>query len=738
MSMAGSSTQSERVAFCRRRLSAHLLILMSVLACNSVPGQETREITDNEKAFFEKRIRPVLVKRCYSCHSEDAARSKKLKGSLLLDSRAGILRGGESGASIVPGKPDESLLLDAMRHDTLEMPPNEKLNDAVIADFEKWIRMGAPDPRTNSQADLRAISLSAGRNHWSFQPLQQFRPPVAADSRWNRNPIDRFVAQRLAQKGLTPSDSANRATLVRRIYFDLIGLPPPPEQVQAFMDDTSANVPAKLVDELLASEHYGERWGRHWLDVARFGESEGSDLVANAIRPDAYRYRDAVIRAFNQDIPWNEFVALQVAGRGLSTESPLAADLGQFPHLGTRLEGSADPNDKMFHRLDDMVATTGTAFLGLTIGCARCHNHKIDPVTAEEYYRLTAVFFDQVREAPKAGKRTRQLQVTEPHLLAAGSWKRPVRKVTPGFVQVLMSGDAESEDWITTTSDGKANLRMSLARWLTDTERGAGHLLARVIVNRVWQHHFGRGIVDTPNDFGFLGSSPTHPELLDWLAGEFIRNGWRVKPLHRLILSSATWQQSASDQWSQVDAGNQWLWQYQPRRMEGEIVRDNILSVSGSLKTQMFGRSIPVGSLRGKKFQETPETWRRSVYLMVPRFESHPFLKVFDAVENVNSVGARTVSTTPSAALYMLNAPFVWDQAERMAKRVEQHENSIPGEQVRYLYQLMFARNPTNQELELGVLFLDSESAPTGGEQRSTLVRYCHVLLGLNEFIYVR
>ena len=711
---------------------------MSVLACNSVPGQETREITDNEKAFFEKRIRPVLVKRCYSCHSEDAARSKKLKGSLLLDSRAGTLRGGESGASIVPGKPDESLLLDAMRHDTLEMPPNEKLNDAVIADFEKWIRMGAPDPRTNSQADLRAISLSAGRNHWSFQPLQQSKPPVAADSRWNRNPIDRFVAQRLAQEGLTPSDSANRATLVRRIYFDLIGLPPPPEQVQAFMDDTSANVPAKLVDELLASEHYGERWGRHWLDVARFGESEGSDLAANAIRPDAYRYRDAVIRAFNQDIPWNEFVALQVAGRGLSTESPLAADLGQFPHLGTRLEGSADPNDKMFHRLDDMVATTGTAFLGLTIGCARCHDHKIDPVTAEEYYRLTAVFFDQVREAPKAGKRTRQLQVTEPHLLAAGSWKRPVRKVTPGFVQVLMSGDAESEDWITTTSDGKANLRMSLARWLTDTERGAGHLLARVIVNRVWQHHFGRGIVDTPNDFGFLGSSPTHPELLDWLAGEFIRNGWRVKPLHRLILSSATWQQSASDQWSQVDAGNQWLWQYQPRRMEGEIVRDNILSVSGSLKTQMFGRSIPVGSLRGKKFQETPETWRRSVYLMVPRFESHPFLKVFDAVENVNSVGARTVSTTPSAALYMLNAPFVWDQAERMAKRVEQHENSIPGEQVRYLYQLMFARNPTNQELELGVLFLDSESAPTGGEQRSTLVRYCHVLLGLNEFIYVR
>lgn len=738
MSMAGSSTQSERVAFCRRRLSAHLLILMSVLACNSVPGQETREITDNEKAFFEKRIRPVLVKRCYSCHSEDAARSKKLKGSLLLDSRAGTLRGGESGASIVPGKPDESLLLDAMRHDTLEMPPNEKLNDAVIADFEKWIRMGAPDPRTNSQADLRAISLSAGRNHWSFQPLQQSKPPVAADSRWNRNPIDRFVAQRLAQEGLTPSDSANRATLVRRIYFDLIGLPPPPEQVQAFMDDTSANVPAKLVDELLASEHYGERWGRHWLDVARFGESEGSDLAANAIRPDAYRYRDAVIRAFNQDIPWNEFVALQVAGRGLSTESPLAADLGQFPHLGTRLEGSADPNDKMFHRLDDMVATTGTAFLGLTIGCARCHDHKIDPVTAEEYYRLTAVFFDQVREAPKAGKRTRQLQVTEPHLLAAGSWKRPVRKVTPGFVQVLMSGDAESEDWITTTSDGKANLRMSLARWLTDTERGAGHLLARVIVNRVWQHHFGRGIVDTPNDFGFLGSSPTHPELLDWLAGEFIRNGWRVKPLHRLILSSATWQQSASDQWSQVDAGNQWLWQYQPRRMEGEIVRDNILSVSGSLQTQMFGRSIPVGSLRGKKFQETPETWRRSVYLMVPRFESHPFLKVFDAVENVNSVGARTVSTTPSAALYMLNAPFVWDQAERMAKRVEQHENSIPGEQVRYLYQLMFARNPTNQELELGVLFLDSESAPTGGEQRSTLVRYCHVLLGLNEFIYVR
>ena len=727
--MAGFSSLS-------RLLSATRSLLVVLMICGNLRAQSAGTgARDTE--FFEKRIRPVLVKECYACHSEQAARRKQLKGSLLLDSRTGTLKGGESGPAVVPGQPGDSLLLDALQHKSFEMPPGKKLSDQIIADFEKWVRMGAADPRTGAPADLRAISLAAGREHWAFRPLQEVVPPWNTDPVWSQNPVDRFVAARLAEKGLTPSGAADRQTLIRRAYFDLIGLPPTPDEVHAFVDDPSQKALQSLVDRLLASQHYGERWGRHWLDVARFGESEGSDLAANALRQNAYKYRDAVIRAFNQDLPWDEFVALQIAGRGLRQQSDLAADLGQFPHLGTRLEGSADPNDKMFHRLDDMVATTGTAFLGLTVGCARCHDHKIDPVSAEEYYRLTAVFFDQVKEAPKAGKRTRRLQVTEPHLLAAGSWKRPVRQVTPGFVEVLMNRNSRSEDWITKAKASHSDPRFPLALWLTDSERGAGHLLARVIINRVWQHHFGRGIVATPNDFGLLGSRPTHPQLLDWLANEFIRNGWQIKPIHRLILSSATWQQSSGDKWTDKDAGNHWLWHYQPRRLESEIVRDNMLSVTESLKMEMYGKSIPVGSLRGRKFQEKPETWRRSIYLMVPRFESHPMLKVFDAVENVQSIGARTISTTPSTALFMLNAPFVWGQADRLAARVRRHEDQNAEEQVRFLYRVLFARNPSDEEWRLGVEFLGADSKYGQQEGRSTLTRYCHLLFGLNEFIYV-
>ena len=729
-----------------RNPAACIIVLFALgSATNEVLAADAAPRDGKGVEFFESKIRPVLVKKCYACHSQDAAKAKKLKGKLLLDSREGVLAGGENGPAIVPGEPTQSLLLEAIRHESLEMPPNKRLNENVIRDFVKWIEMGAPDPRDGRKVDLRVADLQAGREHWAFRPLSKPSLPKARDVDWVCTPVDRFVLAKLQQQSMTPAEEANRRTLIRRAYFDLIGLPPSPQEVKQFVEDPSTTAYEDLIERLLNSEHYGERWGRHWLDVARFAESDGSDVHENKFRPAAWKYRDAVIKAFNEDLPWNEFVAYQLAGRGLIGDSALATDLARFPQLGTTLKDSDNPNDKMFHSLDDMVSATGSAFLGLTIGCARCHDHKIDPITAEEYYRLTAVFFSQVKVEPRASDKTIPLEIREPHLLAGGSWKRPVKKVTPGFVEVLMRGESRSEDWLTVESGvGKSEAtttdpRYALALWMTDVDRGAGQLLARVIVNRVWQHHFGRAIVDTPNDFGFLGAKPTHPQLLDWLAGELIRGGWRLRPLHRLIMNSAAYRQASSERWVKLDRDNRLIWQYQTRRLEAETIRDNILSVSGALKKQMHGPSTPIGSIKkGNVGREKPETWRRSVYLLAPRFNTHPVLRVFDAVDNLQSVGSRTVSTTPSGALFMLNSPFLWQQAELMAERIEREAGKELAAQVRLIYEVALARPPTNEERRLGVQFLKRKPAKDDNSDKSVLVHYCHAIMGLNEFIYIR
>ena len=690
--------------------------------------------------FFESKIRPVLVRKCYACHSRDAAKAKKLKGKLLLDSKAGVLAGGESGPALVPGKPERSLLIEAIRHESFEMPPNERLSKQIIGDFVKWIEIGAPDPRDGRKFDLRAVDLQAGRKHWAFRPPSDSALPKVRGEDWIRTPVDRFVLAKLQQQHMTPAEEADRRTLIRRVYFDLIGLPPSPRQVKQLVEDSPATAHVDLIERLLNSKHYGERWGRHWLDVARFGESDGSDVHENKFRPDAWKYRDAVIKSFNEDLSYKEFVAYQVAGRGLFGDSALATDLARFLQLGTTLKDSDNPNDKMFHSLDEMVSTTGSAFLGLTIGCARCHDHKIDPITAEEYYRLTAVFFSRVKVEPRASDKVIPLEIREPHLLAGGSWRRPVKKVTPGFVEVLMRGDSRSEVWLTVGSEAKtADPRYALALWMTDVDRGAGQLLARVIVNRIWQHHFGRGIVDTPNDFGFLGAKPTHPQLLDWLASELIRNGWQLKPLHRLIMNSAAYRQASSQRWGELDRDNRLIWHHQTRRLEAEIIRDNILSVSGALKKQMYGPSTAIGSIaKGTAGKETPETWRRSVYMMAPRFNTHPVLRVFDAVDNFQSVGARTVSTTPSGALFMFNAPFLWQQAELMAERIEREAGGSPDAQVDHIYEVAFTRPPTDEERALGIQFLGRKPTKDDKNDKSVLVHYCHAIMGLNEFIYIR
>ena len=729
------------------------LVAVSLLG---VPGALGQDHID----FFEKRIRPVLAERCYQCHSAEAARTGTLMGKLQLDTREGVQQGGSRGPAIVPGQPDQSMLIEALKYTdrNLQMPPGGKLPDSVIDDFVQWVALGAPDPRDAKAVDTAALDLESGRRHWAFRALSPVDPPEISavgpvEAAWTDSPIDRFVLAKLREMQFRPSQEADRTTLIRRAYFDLIGLPPPPDEVEALARDSSAAPFRQLVDRLLTSPHYGERWGRHWLDAARFGESSGAHEGDNAIQEEAYRYRDAVIRAFNDDLPYDEFVRHQIAGAPKSLPA-WQRDLGMFVQIGTNLSKTDNPNDRKFHRLDDMVSATGQAFLALTVGCARCHDHKIDPITAEEYYQLTAVFFDEAEVIPDAGGKHVPLEVTTPHLLAGGSWASPVKPVEPGFLRVLMRDGRSPKDWqprpeaangLEAQSES-SNLGM-LANWLTDVEDGAGALLARVIVNRLWQHHFGRGIVSTPNDFGKLGTEPTHPALLDWLASQLIREGWRLKPIHRLIMNSAVYKQASSTNLAQAehDAYNEYLWHRRPLRMEAEVIRDHMLSVSGSLLTSTYGPSTPIGN-RKQPFNDTPDTWRRSVYLMSPRFDLHPVLKIFDPPDNTQSIGLREVSTTPSSTAFMLNAPFVWEQAKRFARRVQGRVGDDPGLQIESVYRIALSRPPTVEEREMGRTFLgqrpadvlEADKEPDSLGAPSPLVQYCHAVMSLNEFIYVQ
>ena len=681
--------------------------------------------------FFETRIRPMLVKHCYQCHSGDAARRGDLQGDLQLDTRNGLRVGGDSGPAIQPNSPDESELIRRLRSDDASevMPPDGSLPQSIIDDFAQWIRRGAIDPRDGDPVDMIQIRLESGRKHWAYRPLQPEEVPELQlpSEAWN-SPIDRYILRKLGDNHLRPSPQADRYTLIRRLSIDLTGLPPTREQIERFVADRSSEAWPKLVDKFLTSSHYGERWGRHWLDVARFGESDGNSDDNDIINKDAWKYRDAVIHALNQNMPWDQFVRMQLAGSSDSASAE-TKHLEMFIHVGTRLNDNSNPNDRKFHILNDMVSTTGQAFLATTTGCARCHDHKVDPVTSEEYYQLTAVFFDAAKVIPDAGGKHVPLKLNQAHLLSGGDWNSPVHPVSAGGLKVLMSPDSDGH-WFSSDRDG----RDALVDWMTDVDHGAGSLLARVIVNRLWHHHFGRGLVDTTNDFGGLGSQPSHPELLDYLASQLIAHQWKLKPIHRMILLSATWRQGAAkeSQQARIDADNRFLWQRTPRRMEAEIIRDSLLAVAGSLSTTAYGPSIPVGS-RKKPFKDTPDTWRRSVYLMSPRMDQHPVLEIFDLPDNEFSTGVRDVSTTPAGALFILNSPFVKDQAARLAARVKKEVNSESiNDLVIHAYLLALARRPSDAEIDLAISFLGDSDVSL-----ESLAAYCHTLMTLNEFIYV-
>ena len=582
------------------------------------------------------------------------------------------------------------------------------------------------------------------REYWAYAPLRKTFPAGAG--------VDTFVHAKQKEKNLTVAPEASRRTLVRRLYFDLTGLPPGPAAISAFLADKSPDAWEKLIDQLLASPHFGERWARHWLDVARFAESHGFEHDYD--RKFAFHFRDFVIRAFNQDMPYDQFVRWQLAGDELAPDDPLALMATGFLAAGVHPTQITitDAERVRYDEMDDMLATTGSAMLATTIGCARCHDHKYDPIPTRDYYRMLSAFTTTVRAEVNLNPGSPEKPDVQRVLIGSeGEHIKPVRLHTTsdeipdfyketyflnhgdtgqkagvadlGFLQVLTRTSDKSR-WMTASGDKRTSgRRVSLSYWITDVDSGAGHLLARVIVNRLWQHYFGRGIVATPNDFGSQGDRPTHPELLDWLATELIRNGWRLKPIHKLILMSETYRMGefTSAENKKIDPESQFFWSRPPRRLEAEAIRDNALAVGGMLDETMFGP----GTLDEK-------TRRRSIYFTVKRSQLVPGMQMFDWPDTLTSLGERAVTTTPSQALLLLNNPQFREMAEGFAERIMGEEDRIGA-----AYMIAYGRPPSDRERALGEDFVRKQSQSHNADLRKTFSDFCSALMSANEFIYI-
>ena len=1061
-SIRPSALLKSRMTVCRGFLVTAWVL--STLATGNCRAQD--EISREQVAFFEKEIRPVLIAECYQCHSIESARDGKLRGGLLLDSKQGILTGGDSGPAVMPGEVGKSLILSALNYESFEMPPGGKLSDEVIAAFSKWVKLGAPDPREGVgevPSPAREIDYEGGRKFWSFQPLRAITPAPSSINP-DANPIDRFVNEKHEELGLQMSGLADPRVLIRRAWFDLLGIPPEPKEMKFWMNELAgpADSPipldrlawGRLIDHLLERPEYGERWARHWMDVARFAESHGYEQDYD--RPNAYHYRDFLIRAFNCDLPYEKFVQWQIAGDELEPSRPDAwmatgfLGAGAFPTQLTETEFESARYDE----LDDMVSTTGVTVMGLSIGCARCHDHKFDPISTVDYYRFASTFtsvirsekiFDLEPEAneerrreyaqamadarndlghfesaqlvelfidwlkttslddsnvgrweilsgklistkgtifelredgsylavgpapnqdvykfevppgmrklqairiealtdaslPKMGpgraangnfalgnfelsisddqgsirpvaissalathqqntdslsiaasidsdpisgwavdgqigksqaavfllpepleldvsqsltitlafqhpnnqhsmgrvrfstatdvdvvpepggiepspqqleslrrlqkilkstgklspnretdlqiaiewfqrqssewvalrKRADELEQTGPavtlakvlvtseglphlahhaddrgfphfypetYVLRRGDVSQKVELAKPGFPKVLVHDSDNGIHWQPDSTPGgnaeSSYRRAALAMWLTDSKQGAGALAARVMVNRLWQHHFGRGIVATPNDFGTTGERPSHPELLEWLATRLVDGGGRLKPIHRAIMTSDTYLQSnkaTNDPRSTIDPENRLLWYRAPRRLEAEAIRDTMLAVSGLLDRTMFGP----GTL-------DPNMKRRSVYFFIKRSQLIPSMMLFDWPEHLVSIGQRQSTTTAPQALMFINSELGRACAEALAGRALQ---SDPNETLLQVYQIAFGRAPSDVETTAATEFLQRtvQIRSAQGDTDSTgnaLVDLCQMILGLNEFIYV-
>ncbi|MBS0266002.1 MAG: PSD1 domain-containing protein [Planctomycetes bacterium] len=759
---------------------------MSVLP---VWGADPEQFTDEQIQFFEKQVRPILVEHCYECHSSQA---KSLKGGLKLDSRDAAVKGGDSGAGLVPGDAEKSLLIDAVRWKTFEMPPRGKLSPAQVDTLVRWVSAGAPWPAQSANAPEAPATYNWNEvrsRHWAWQPINRAELPSVHDSSWPTNEIDLFIKAELERSHLQPAPQADAAVLVRRLYFDLLGLPPPPERVAEFVATAVADRPRAwlaLVDDLLASPRYGERWARHWLDVARYSDGFGGFLDGAAL-PHAWRYRDWVVEALNRDLPIDQFLRLQIAGDLL--EQPDAVATGFFALGPTYISDGGDPDataQAMSETLDDRVDTLSRGLLGLTVSCARCHDHKFDPIPQLDYYSLAGVFRNSaLREFPlvpaatvtafqqhqqvirdleqqnqkvqeAAQKEKRELTEAERTQVAAvTSQIAELKKSAPPMYPVAHAlGDSGAGDMHLAIRGNLRNngpiaprrfLRILAGEQDLPLTRGSGRLdlaeavvspanplTARVFVNRIWMHHFGQGLVRTPSNFGTLGEPPTHPQLLDWLAADFVHQGWSLKALHRKILTSSAWQMSSAVNSAAlaVDADNRKLWRMNPRRLDVESWRDALLSVSGELDTTPGGP--PVEQLASSR--------RRTLYGAVSRngdrFASESFLRLFDFPLPRATNEGRKSSVVPQQALFLLNSPFMIARARALAARI-QREAPDDAARIENAYQWLYGRAPVPAERQLGLEFLATGGAQGEGPKLSPWEQYAQVLLGANEFMYL-
>lgn len=813
-----------------RQTSAVSFVL--VLVASTLRGDEP---TPRQLEFFEKKIRPVLVMECYSCHSTQA---KSVKAGLLLDTREGTRRGGESGHAIVPGNPEESLLLEAVRHEGLQMPPKKQLTDGVVADLEKWVRMGAPDPRDGKSAPVRhSIDFEKARDFWAFRKIAAPEVPRSKNNDWAVADIDHFVLAKLETRSLAPSVDAQPRALIRRLYFDLTGLPPTPHQVHEFVTDPSDQAFQQIVDRLLDSDQFGERWGRHWLDVVRYAESTG--MERNYTYPEAWRYRDYVIEAFNSDKPFDRFIVEQVAGDLLTPADQQQRNANHVATgllaLGPKSLNERDKEKFAMDIVDEQIDVVSRAFLGLTASCARCHDHKFDPIPQTEYYQLAGIFrstdtfygtgggngnrqtgrllalrdsevvpvnvsggnrkskntvrklssqlkaqqkkLDRAEQQTSNDKQIQQIEEAvvriQKQLKAARQKETPPAQpdrdlvmgvrdsARPADTELRIRGEANERAQsvprgfltIATPKDAPELVqnrsgREELARWLTQPENP---LTARVAANRIWQHLFGNGIVRTVNNFGANGDRPSHPKLLDYLAGRLMADNWSVKSLIRFVVCSRTYRQASlpSAVALEADPENRWLWRMNPRRLEAEALRDAVLAVSGTLDLSPAEKSV-VTKIGNGDIGRTLKTnsfavdhTKRSVYLPIVRGVVPEMLRIFDFPEPSIIAGSRDVTTVPTQALYMMNSPFVVEQSQKMADRLLTERDEDAG-RIDLAYQLSLGRSATSLEIERSLIFIDEACAADDDNQRQrpdseqkAWAGFCQVVLASAEFRYL-
>lgn len=876
-----------------------------------------REQTRAEAGLsFERHIRPILKANCFQCHGE----GEKLSGGLDLRLRRLAVKGGDSGPSLVPGTPEASLLFQRISRG--EMPPGKKkLRSEEVEFIGRWIAEGAQTTRPEPDQLSDATEFTEDeREFWTFQPITRPVVPKVRHLDRVRNEIDAFLLARLEAGGLSFSADADKETLVRRAYFDLLGLPPTPEEVELFMADEASDAYDRLIDRLLTSPHYGERWGRHWLDVAGYADSEGY-TNEDPLRNEAYRFRDFVIRSFNADRPFDQFIQEQLAGDELIAPDVVSRGYKDLPpdaieklvatgFLRMAPDGTGSPGvDQKLARnevIADTIKIVSSSLLGLTVGCAQCHNHRYDPIPQTDYYRLRAVFEpaldwknwrtprarlislytdadraraaeieseaakvdaerlvkqqeyidrtlekelaklpEQIRDSVRTARNTpakdrspEQKQLLDEHpsvnvsagslylydqaaaddlkkysdrageirarkpaeqfiraltelpgqipttvLFQRGDPDQPKQPVTPGDLSILASaslGEIPRQAGALATT----GRRLALARKLTN---GTHPLTSRVLVNRVWMHHFGRGIVATPSDFGFLGERPTHPELLDWLACEFTnpsrtppyeggKGAWKLKPLHKLIMTSTAYRQAPAGTDAQlgrsVDPDNRLIWHMSIRRLEAEVLRDSILAASGKLAVKMFGPPVPVkedevgqvvvgidttdsaGRPTGKEISLGNEQFRRSVYVQARRSKPLALLETFDAPPMEPNCEARTASTVAPQSLLLMNNELVIEHARFFAERVRREAGDDPRAQVLRAWRIALARGPTEPELQSALDLISEQTrhfqaraqAQTTDPKKPTarldphlesLASLCQALLSANEFLYI-